>query len=462
MDDSARPLRILSLDGGGIRGLSSLYILQNLMDKISHLEGRDGIKPYEYFDVIVGTSTGGLIAVMLGMLHMDIPACISQYTEIAPNIFPRDKFASGLRFTRERHMFDPEPFAKVVKQLVRLHLNKGNDVVMKYDKEHVSKVALCVNRQDPKKLQHCRLRSYSGDDDSINCQIWEACLATSAAPFMFPPVNLGVPPRSYIDGGLGYNHPIIAAYNEASIMGKNIGCLRPNILVVAIQEGYLSFPTEKKDKAANVLQDMELAGEVIAAGTVQKLGYLDSLGTSEEATAAEKDRNFESKLLRLSGQYDDAMLSQEEVRQIVDQSPLFANFQSDVAHDLSYMQKETSAMNEIKVQSYNTVKSNLFHDKTCRSSLEDTKHLAKDGALRFWSAQILPVEHIYGETDPTTISQKQKPVSLSQHLKNNPSENLLGVGDAQEEYHVATTRLEELASHPLLEKLRADLTNVSK
>ena len=243
---------------------------------------------------------------------------------------------------------------------------------------------------------------------------------------------------------------------------------------------------------------MELAGGVIAAGTVQKLGYLDSLGTIEKATAAEKNRNFESKvyipvlklqqgvatffkdklgptnpytvsalddeakLLRLSGQYDDAVLSQEEVRQIVDQSPLFANFQSDVAHDLSYMQKETSAMNEFKVQSYKTVKSNLFHDKTCRSPLEDTKHLAKDGALKFWSAQILPVEHIYGETGPTTISQKQKLVSLSQHFKNNPSENLLGIGDAQEEYHVATTRLEELASHPPLEKLRADLTNVSK
>ncbi|KNG82601.1 hypothetical protein ANOM_009747, partial [Aspergillus nomiae NRRL 13137] len=111
-----------------------------LMDKISRLEGRDGIKPYEYFDLIVGTSTGGLIAVMLGMLHMDIPACISQYTEMALKIFPRDKFASGLRFTRERHMFDPEPFAKVVKQLVRLYLNKGSGVIIKYDKEHVSKV----------------------------------------------------------------------------------------------------------------------------------------------------------------------------------------------------------------------------------------------------------------------------------------------------------------------------------
>ena len=49
------------VDGGGIRGLSSLYILQNLMDKISRLEGRDGIKPYEYFDLIVGTSTGGWV-----------------------------------------------------------------------------------------------------------------------------------------------------------------------------------------------------------------------------------------------------------------------------------------------------------------------------------------------------------------------------------------------------------------
>lgn len=62
--------RILALDGGGVRGLSSLLILQKLMDEISDKnDGKPGL-PCEYFDLICGTSTGGLIALMLGRLRI--------------------------------------------------------------------------------------------------------------------------------------------------------------------------------------------------------------------------------------------------------------------------------------------------------------------------------------------------------------------------------------------------------
>ena len=55
--------KLLSLDGGGVRGLSSLYILQHLMHKINPLSPP---KPCEVFDMIAGTSTGGyVIHVML-------------------------------------------------------------------------------------------------------------------------------------------------------------------------------------------------------------------------------------------------------------------------------------------------------------------------------------------------------------------------------------------------------------
>jgi patatin-like phospholipase/acyl hydrolase len=49
-------LRLLSLDGGGIRGLSSLMILGRLMETI---DASNPPKPCEYFDMIAGTSTGG-------------------------------------------------------------------------------------------------------------------------------------------------------------------------------------------------------------------------------------------------------------------------------------------------------------------------------------------------------------------------------------------------------------------
>jgi patatin-like phospholipase/acyl hydrolase len=55
-------LCLLSLDGGGVRGLSTLYILKGLMTQLNHQrqsKGLDHVKPCEVFDLIGGTSTGG-------------------------------------------------------------------------------------------------------------------------------------------------------------------------------------------------------------------------------------------------------------------------------------------------------------------------------------------------------------------------------------------------------------------
>jgi patatin-like phospholipase/acyl hydrolase len=75
--DRQKGLRILSLDGGGIRGISSLYILKELMAQIERSRlttiqppPAAPLRPCEVFDLICGTSTGGLIAIMLGRLQM--------------------------------------------------------------------------------------------------------------------------------------------------------------------------------------------------------------------------------------------------------------------------------------------------------------------------------------------------------------------------------------------------------
>lgn len=55
-------LCLLSLDGGGVRGLSALYILKIIMDRLNHARKDDALppmKPCEIFDLIGGTSTGG-------------------------------------------------------------------------------------------------------------------------------------------------------------------------------------------------------------------------------------------------------------------------------------------------------------------------------------------------------------------------------------------------------------------
>lgn len=57
-------LCLLSLDGGGVRGLSSLYILSGIMSQLNRereKEGHQPVKPCEVFDLIGGTSTGGYV-----------------------------------------------------------------------------------------------------------------------------------------------------------------------------------------------------------------------------------------------------------------------------------------------------------------------------------------------------------------------------------------------------------------
>jgi patatin-like phospholipase/acyl hydrolase len=59
-------------DGGGVRGLSTLYILRTLMTKLNHkrqADGLDPVKPCDVFDLIGGTSTGGYVELELSKLH---------------------------------------------------------------------------------------------------------------------------------------------------------------------------------------------------------------------------------------------------------------------------------------------------------------------------------------------------------------------------------------------------------
>jgi patatin-like phospholipase/acyl hydrolase len=72
-------LRLLALDGGGVRGLVSLLILQRLMHLMNPEQPP---RPCEVFDLIAGTSTGGLIAIMLGRLRMDVSSCIRAYRHV--------------------------------------------------------------------------------------------------------------------------------------------------------------------------------------------------------------------------------------------------------------------------------------------------------------------------------------------------------------------------------------------
>ena len=68
-------LRILSMDGGGMKGLATVQILKEI-------EKGTGKQIHELFDLICGTSTGGMLAVALGIKHMTLDKCEEIYKKL--------------------------------------------------------------------------------------------------------------------------------------------------------------------------------------------------------------------------------------------------------------------------------------------------------------------------------------------------------------------------------------------
>jgi patatin-like phospholipase/acyl hydrolase len=138
MSSKQRPLRLLALDGGGVRGLSSLIILKRIMYILGRRQGLPGqqlLRPCDHFDMIAGTSTGGLIAIMLGTFSMGVQECIDAYLDMAPKIFPKEDFVSGSALgkawkgVRGTARFDAAALEAEVKKLIVEHLKEEPNVV---------------------------------------------------------------------------------------------------------------------------------------------------------------------------------------------------------------------------------------------------------------------------------------------------------------------------------------------
>jgi predicted acylesterase/phospholipase RssA len=128
-------IRLLALDGGGVRGLSSLMILRSLMEAI---DPEDPPRPCDYFDMIGGTSTGGLIAVMLGRLGMTVDKCIEAYMRLSCEVFEKRRGAVSLKFKLQSR-FDTEELERVIKSIIR-RSNLPENALLKDDRDAPCKV----------------------------------------------------------------------------------------------------------------------------------------------------------------------------------------------------------------------------------------------------------------------------------------------------------------------------------
>ncbi|KAE8399556.1 acyl transferase/acyl hydrolase/lysophospholipase [Aspergillus pseudonomiae] len=218
-------LCLLSLDGGGVRGLSTLYILKHLMARLSHERPELGqVKPCEIFDLIGGTSTGGLIAIMLGRLKMSVDECIDTYVKLIKTVFEK-KSRWPINFSGDiRSRFDAAKLESAIKDVVTSHGAKETDL-FNDGCDRGCRVFVCTTSHETKDI--VRLRDYSlPSKDNIPATICQAALATSAATTFFDPVYIGT--RKFVDGALGSNNPVNEVEGEAAdIWCSGTGDLKP-------------------------------------------------------------------------------------------------------------------------------------------------------------------------------------------------------------------------------------------
>jgi len=216
MTEEVKPFRVLSLDGGGIRGLFTAAFL-------AHIEEQAKKPLSSCFDLIVGTSTGGIIALAIGS---GIRACdvLRFYLEEGKSIFSKAR-PWPIRLMRPK--YDAEPLYEALKKF--LGTATMND----------SKTKLCITSYEsvegtPRviKTDHAEGLHWGGEQ-----LMWKVGAATSAAPTYFPAFQISTH-DSHLDGGVWANNPVHVGIAEAIY---RLGQRLDNLAILSVGTGSKRF-----------------------------------------------------------------------------------------------------------------------------------------------------------------------------------------------------------------------------
>ncbi|GAB1316405.1 hypothetical protein MFIFM68171_06615 [Madurella fahalii] len=237
--------RILSLDGGGIRGIAELEVLLQIEEALG---GKIPIQ--SFFDLIVGTSAGGLIALGLTSMNWTVQQCTQKFEEFCDVAFTKRRFAgrhgvlsivdiflsckyhtkpleNALKdaFTEERYLFGDAKRANSRDFPTRVAVTTTTDgsahrthVLSNYNPPGIGKCPAAIN-------YHFQRPDRRRDE----IRIWEAARATSAAPGYFKPFQRKGSPTAYLDGAFFHNNPVEIANQERKLLWPDY--TEPDILL---------------------------------------------------------------------------------------------------------------------------------------------------------------------------------------------------------------------------------------
>ncbi|KAI3371156.1 hypothetical protein L3Q82_023781 [Scortum barcoo] len=256
-----RGIRILSIDGGGLRGILALQTLHKL-------EALTGKPIYKLFDYICGVSTGAILGFMLGVFQIPLNECDDLYRKLGSDVFKQNVIVGAVKMGWNHAFYNSEAWENILKEKM------GSQLLVETSRNpecpKVAAVSTIVNRGTPLKAYVFRnynllpgVRShYLG---GCQHQLWQAIRATSAAPGYFQEFTLGN--DLHQDGGLLINNPTALAIHECK-------CLWPNTpleCVVSLGTGRFETPgrnsttyTSLKTKLTNVISSATDTEEVHA------------------------------------------------------------------------------------------------------------------------------------------------------------------------------------------------------
>jgi patatin-like phospholipase/acyl hydrolase len=193
--------RILSLDGGGIRGLITCIILQSLNDHQDLAGWLDSV------DLIAGTSTGGLIA--LGLGHgLDLQEIRELYVEKGEKIFDDSWLDDLVDLGRIAGAeYDIRNLGRELRRIL------GRTTTLAQLQRRVLITTFDLDNESPDPMEHTwkpkLFHNLPGADSDGSQLAWKVGLYTSAAPTYFPSVD------GFIDGGVYASNPSMCALAQS-------------------------------------------------------------------------------------------------------------------------------------------------------------------------------------------------------------------------------------------------------
>ena len=224
--------KMLSVDGGGIRGVLALSILKAIETQVRQ-------PLWEYFDYIAGTSTGAIIAAGLAK-GMSVDDLIGFYRRVGTEMFQRTRFLDRLN-----SLFRDGPLQR---QLIEV-FGEHTDLKPAHLKTLLLVVTRNVTTDSPWPISsnpEARYNALSRGDCNLCIPLWKIVRASTAAPIYFPPEVIQVDPNDetkafvFVDGGATpYNNPAFVLYRFATSPAYRLNWPRgeQNLLLVSVGTG---------------------------------------------------------------------------------------------------------------------------------------------------------------------------------------------------------------------------------